>query len=396
MHGGRSNANTAATPTALTRGGLGARAWRLGRVGAATVYIEAGWPVIAFLLAWTFASGHVFLDPPGWPAWQRWSAGLLTSLLYFVLVLVQELTYLRLARALGETPDRLVLYPFGRASQAGDPPLGSGPELAVTLLGPLGALGIAALAAMGRRWAEPSSPFLAAVLEYTSRAAGVQAVFRLLPGLPLDGGRLLRLVCWRISGDLRAAGRLASRVGQTLAFALVGLGAYYLFRNDWVTGLWVTTGGWLLRNAAVSSQRQIVVREVMGDITAERIMERQFVSIGPDLPVRRFVDRYVAMYHQHAFPVLAGGRLLGLVSTSDLARIDPGQWEQTRVAAIMTPAADLLTVPPEADGNVILQRLAQEDLHQLPVLEDGRLVGMVSRNDVVRYLQWQTDMGMYN
>ncbi len=396
MHGKRSDTHSQPAPLALSRSGAGARAWRLGRVGPTNVHIEASWPVIAFLLAWTLASRHVSLDQPGWPLWQRWGAGLLTGLLYFLLVLLQELSYLRLARALGETPDRLVLYPFGRASQAGEPPLGTGPELLVTLLGPIGALAIAALAAAGQRWAAPSSPFLAAVLEYTSWAAGVQAMFRLLPGLPLDGGRLLRLIWWRISGDLRSAGRLASRVGQTLAFALVGLGAYHLFQSDWITGLWVTTGGWLLRNAAVSSQRQIVVREVMGDITAERIMERQFVSVGPDLPVRQFVDRFVVMHHQHAFPVLAGGRLLGLVSTSDLARVEPSRWEQTGVFGHMTPAADLLTVPPEADGNVILQRLAQKDLHQLPVVQDGRLVGMVSRNDVVRYLQWQTDVGMYN
>jgi len=391
-----SDANNTARPPDLPRWGIGARAWHLGRVGATAVYIEASWPILAFLLAWTLASGHVAVDQPGWPAWQRWGAGLITSALYFLLVLLQEISYLRVAAMLGEKPDRLVLYPFGRASQAGDPPLGTGPELLVTLLGPLSAVAVSALCSLAQRWATPGVPFVAAVFEYSAWAAGLQAVFRLLPGLPLDGGRLLRLVWWRLRKDLRGAGRLASRSGQTLAFALVGLGAYYLVRSDWLSGLWLTTAGWLLSNAAVSSQRQIVVREVMGDITAGGIMEREFITVVPGLDVRQFVNRYVALQHQHAFPVLNGDQLVGIVSASDLARVEPEQWGRTSVADIMTPAGNLITVGPEADGNVILQRLAQRDLHQLPVVQGDRLVGLVSRNDVVRYLQWQTDMGMYN
>ena len=387
---------TATTPASIIREALGARSWRLARYRSTVIYADLSWPVFLLLLVWTLASVPSALSGAAAGTWQRWAIACLTAALFFFSVLVQELAYLVLSRGLGEATQRLVLYPFGRASQAGEPPLNMAQEMAVALIGPAVAGIVGGLCLTARGAFGPGQGIGYQVLGDLGYATLLLAGFRLLPGLPLDGGRLLRLGWWRVGKDFRVAGHAASWAGETLAFVLVALGAYLLLRRDWVTGLWATTAGWLLRNAAVSSQRQIVLRSVMADISASRIMDQDFVSVRPEITVRQLVDQFMALHHQHGFPVLDGGRLVGLVTKSDLARLEPAAWERTKVGEIMTAAPDLVVISPDADGNQILERLAQRDLHQLPVVQNGRLVGMVSRTNVLRYLKWQTDLGMHS
>jgi CBS domain-containing protein len=379
----------------LLREATGIRSWRLGRYLGTVLYVDSSWPLALILLAWALAAGYLPRSHPQWPVWERWLAGSLIAALYFLATLGRELIRAFLARALGEPADRVNVHFFGRASQAGDQPPHPLVEPVITVAGPVISLTLAAFLSLAAHLLLPPGSFLDGLFDRLAVVLAYSAGFSLLPGLPLDGGRLLRLAWWQVTKDLRAASRAAAWAGQTLAFLLVVYGALRLFQGDRLTGLWVTSAGWLLRNAAVSSFRQIVVREVMAQISAERIMSRDFTSVSPDLTLRQLMEEYVVRRYQHAYPVLDDGRLLGIVCPHDISRVDSLHWDNTSVREVMTPTSDLLVVSPEDDGNLILERLALRDLNQLPVVDRGRLAGMVSRNDVLRFLQWQTDMDMY-
>jgi CBS domain-containing protein len=180
-----------------------------------------------------------------------------------------------------------------------------------------------------------------------------------------------------------------------VAFLMVAWGVLRLFSGDFLNGLWIMSIGWFLRNAAIASYRQLIVRDAMGEVLVSRLMRDEFVAVSPDLTLADFVDNYVIRRSDHSYPVLESDRLVGIVCLHDVRKVSRPEWLTTTVRQAMTPGPQLLVVKPRDDGNTILSRMAQKDVHQLPVVDGERLVGMVSRGDLVRFLQWQTEVGMY-
>jgi Zn-dependent protease/predicted transcriptional regulator len=374
---------------------MSGRAWRLGRFFGINVYIDSSWIFIFLLVAWTLAVGYFPRSNPRWEQSTYWALGLATSLLFFLSVLVHEFCHSLVARAFGEKVDRITLFLFGGAAQMSAEPKTPKAEFLMTLAGPFSSFALAAL--FGVLWAlsRPLSPAAAAVFYYLSIINVGLGLFNLLPGFPLDGGRLLRSAIWAATGNLKLATKAASTVGQAVAFLLVMAGLLRLFTGSFLDGLWLMFIGWFLRNAAISSYRQLILREVMAEVYASQLMNRDFAPVSPDLTLSELVDRYIIQRHDHAYPVLEGGSLVGIICLHDVRKVPRDHWPTVTVRQVMTPAPDLQVVRTTDDGNTILARMAAKDVHQLPVLEDGRLVGMVSRNDVVRFLQWQTELGLY-
>ncbi|MFS8609497.1 MAG: CBS domain-containing protein, partial [Gammaproteobacteria bacterium] len=221
----------------------------------------------------------------------------------------------------------------------------------------------------------------------------VLAIFNLVPGFPLDGGRVLRAALWGATGDRLRATRWASGAGRAFAWLLIGTGfamvlgvSVPLFGTGLGGGLWLMLIGWFLHNAAVMSYRQLLIRESLLDVPVARLMRRGAASVPPRLPIREFVEDYLLGGDQRAFTVEEDERLLGLVCLKDVHRLPRSEWDVRTVADIMTPTDRLEVVSSDADGLAALNALGRRNVNQVPVVDRGRVVGIVTREDVLRWL----------
>jgi len=218
-------------------------------------------------------------------------------------------------------------------------------------------------------------------------------VFNLLPGFPLDGGRVLRSLIWAASGSLRRATEVASYTGQAFGFLLIFWGVSQVLGRNFLSGLWIGFIGWFLNNAAESTRQQQALQEGLRGARVAELMNSEPPTASPTMSVQEFVCDHVVQKGQRALLVVDGGRLLGLVSITDAKELLQAAWPTTSVGAIMTPTP-LKTVTPDADVNGALQVMVEGGLNQLPVVRDSQLVGLLSRADIMRFLQLREDLGL--
>ena len=221
-------------------------------------------------------------------------------------------------------------------------------------------------------------------------------IFNLLPGFPLDGGRVLRSVLWHTSRDMERATKWSTDVTRVIAALLVATGIMMafgfrvpFFGVGLFQGLWLILIGWFMNAAARMSYQQVLVRKVLGNTTVARLMRADVPTVPPDLTVDALVDDYLMATDQDSFPVVADGKLLGIVSLPDVRRLRRTGWPTTTVAEIMTPADRLATVSPEENAAEALRKLTARDVEQAPVVAGGRLAGMLRRGDVLRWYELQ-------
>jgi CBS domain-containing protein len=228
----------------------------------------------------------------------------------------------------------------------------------------------------------------------------ILGIFNLVPGFPLDGGRVLRSIVWAIIGDLRRATRIASWAGQGVGILLIvsGIsmifGARIPFFGTGAGGLWLAFIGWFLHSAATRSYQQVVVRDILEGVAVSSMAITDPPTVPPDSTVSALVHDHIMRSDDHAFPVVDGEKLVGIVTLGDVRSVDRDAWERTSVKDIMTPAEKLLSVGPDDDAAEALNSLARQDIRQLPIVKDGRLVGLVRRRDLVRWLQLHSELGV--
>ena len=223
-------------------------------------------------------------------------------------------------------------------------------------------------------------------------------IFNLVPGFPLDGGRVLRSILWAATNNLRKATRWASAVGQTIAWLMIiaGIAMAFgvqipFFGSGLVSGVWLAFIGWFLNGASAQSYRQIVVHDILEGVPVERLMRANPPTVPASSSVGSLVHDHVMGTDDHAFPVVDEGRVLGIVSLEDIRKVSRDLWDTTGVSEIMTPADQLVVATPEEDAAEALDKLMQRGVGQLPVLHLGRLVGLLRRQDVIKWLQLHAD-----
>jgi Zn-dependent protease len=380
---------------------------RLGRIGGIEIFADWTVAIVFALIAYSLAAG-VF---PSWhPDWQTpvtLATALGAALLFLASLLVHELAHALVGRLGGTQVRRITLFMLGGMAHLESEPATWRAELAMAVAGPLTsfALGLAFLwlaaliagpidfdPADPRRALAGLSP-LATLLLWLGPVNLLLAAFNLLPGFPLDGGRVLRALLWGATGSLRRATRWASWSGRALGGLLVGMGLLMLFGlvvpviggGPW-SGLWLMFLGWFLHNAALVSYAGLVVKETLAAVPVAKIMQTRLARVDPDLPIERLVDDYMMTSGQRVLPVERDGRFLGLVSLSDLQKSERRAWGRMSAAEIMTPLERLACIPPDFDAGEALAELARREVNQLPVLEHGRLVGLLRREDVLKWL----------
>jgi CBS domain-containing protein len=222
-------------------------------------------------------------------------------------------------------------------------------------------------------------------------------VFNLIPGFPLDGGRVLRSILWGITGNLRRATRWTAYIGQLVAWLIIVAGIAMVFGIDvpffgsgLVSGLWLAFIGWFLQSASAQSYQQVVARDLLEGVPVSRLMRTDVPSVSPGISVSSLVHDHIMGTDEHAFPVLDAARLVGLVTLEDVRKVPRDEWERTSVSQIMTPRDRLVVMAPGDDASEALEKLAQHDIRQVPVLQMDTFIGLLRRRDLVRWLQTQS------
>ena len=235
---------------------------------------------------------------------------------------------------------------------------------------------------------------VAALLLYLGAVNAILAVFNLLPGFPLDGGRVLRSIIWGRTGDLVRATNIVARIGQGVGFLLIGAGVYQMLNGNLFGGIWTAFIGWFLTTTAEASRQDVMTREMFREVRVDSVMDVDVHTVEPGTSVAELVDEQLLRQGQRAVPVRYGDRVLGIVSLTDVRRVGQDRWPATSVAEIMT-REPLHVVAPSDDLTEALRLMTQYDIHQVLVMEGGNLVGMLNRAHVVEYMQRLQELGLF-
>ncbi len=367
--------------------------WKIGKIFGIDIHIDSSWFVIFILLTFVLATSYFPRQHPDWRTALYWLIGIFTSLSMFASVLIHELAHSLVAKVQGEEVFRITLFILGGVAQISGEPKKPWKELTMALVGPFASMVLAFGFFMMFFFLSVFSEPLGASFLYLAMINFVLAVFNLLPGFPMDGGRVLRALIWQATGDLKKATRIASRVGQGVAFLLLFLGVFQILRGNW-GGFWLIFVGWFLHSAAVRGYRQVTVESALKGVRAKELMREDFERISGDILVQELVDEYILHKRERVFLVEDGQSLQGIVCLEDVKATPREKWAEKTVREIMTPKDKLEAVSPDDDGNKILNSLTAKDIHQVPVVEEGKVTGIICRSDILRYIQLRSELGV--
>ncbi|MBI5956965.1 MAG: site-2 protease family protein [Chloroflexi bacterium] len=366
----------------------------LGRILGIPVAVHVSWLVIFVLITWSLGGSYFPHQYPDWPPALAWVVGLATSLLFFVSVLVHELAHSAVARARGLPVRGIVLFIFGGVSEITEEPRTAGMEFTMALVGPLSSFILAGLFAVLWLAAGPVSQPLAAFSLYLASINALLGAFNLIPGFPLDGGRVLRAILWGISRNLEEATRWASLAGQGVAYLFILIGVWQVFGGNWLNGLWIAFIGWFLDNAAQTSYRQVAVQRLLTGHAVQEIMSQDCEPLPPRLTLEELVHEHVLATGRRCYPVIEGEQVRGLLTIHNIKTVPRERWGTTVVEEVMTPLEKLKTVGPNQGLWSALEEMTAEGVNQLPVMEGHRLLGILARDSVLTFIRTRAELGV--
>jgi Zn-dependent protease/CBS domain-containing protein len=364
---------------------------KLGRINGISIGLHYSWILIAFLITLSLI-GHFHAVMPQLSDSVVWTAAIVTAILFFVALLLHELAHSLLAKAKGLRVRSITLFALGGVSQIEEEAPDAKTEFWIAIVGPLSSLAIGIICLLLARlsgWRtglEAQTP-VAAVLLWLGYINFMLAVFNMIPGYPLDGGRVLRAIIWWINHNAVRATELAARVGQGIAFVFILLGLFQFFVGRNFGGLWLAFIGWFLLDAARSSYTQVELLEELRGRTVADIMDRDCPTVESHLSLQDFVHEYLLRSGRRCFVVVQDERLVGLITPNEVKHIDRDRWQQTSVQSAMRSMPKLRTVTPETPAIQALELMSREDINQLPVVAGGKLQGVFSRSNIIGLLR---------
>jgi Zn-dependent protease/CBS domain-containing protein len=370
--------------------------FRIGKIAGIDIDIHVSWIIILVLLTVSLATGWFPQLYPGWSTATYWLIAFLSSLLLFVSVLLHELAHSLVARRRGLPVKSITLFIFGGVSNIEREPKSPGIEFQISFVGPLTSLVIGVLCFLLQVPLRGSNSPLEGILYYLAVTNVLLGLFNLIPGFPLDGGRVLRSIVWRLTGNLGQATRVASLTGQVIAYLVILLGIWIFFAGDILNGIWLGFIGWFLLSAAQSANAQGMLTSVLRGVRVGEVMNPKPATVPADISLQQLVDAYFLPGGLRYALVMQGEKLVGLITLSDIRHIPREQWGQVPVSTAMIPLSRLHVATPQQNLSDVLPLMAGRDVNQLPVVENGALVGILSRDAIVHYLEVRQSLGVEN
>ncbi len=365
----------------------------LGKILGIPIRLHVSCFLIAILISWSLSAGYFPQEYPGWSTTTYWLVGVSASILFFASVLIHELGHSVLALREKVPVKSITLFIYGGVAQIGREPPTAGAEFRIAIAGPLSSLGLAALfGGLGATLADNAT--LAAPLAYLGRINLLLALFNMIPGFPLDGGRVLRAALWAFGGSFQNATQWASRAGRVVAYGFILFGAsQVLLGQGLVNGLWLAFIGWFLKNAAESSYQQMLLRDKLSGVKARSVMTQECLTVPSSLGVDRLVEDHVLTGGQRCFFVADKDNMEGLITLNDLRSVPRERRDGLTAGQVMTRIDGVLSVHPEDDVWSVLQQMEEQDVNQVPVKDNGSFVGMITRERLVQDIRLRAELG---
>ena len=388
------------------------RGFRVGRVFGINIRVDWSWLLILFLVTWNLSTVFAQIHA-AWNTALRWGTALIAALLFFASVLAHELAHSLVARARGMPVRSITLFLFGGVSSIEREPQSPQAEFWMAIVGPISSLFIGgvlvwfvhlSLGPVTATLANPANSLarlspVSTLLLWLGSTNIALGLFNLIPGFPLDGGRVLRSILWAATDNLRRATRWAAMVGQAIAWLMMIGGVAMIFGaqipffgTGFGNGLWLVFIGWFLQGASEQSYQRVVIQDILEGVPVRRMMRSDPRTVVAGISVATLVNEYMIGSDDHSFPVLDDGRLVGMVTLQDVRSVPREDWDARTVSQIMTPTGKLASVSADEDASDALLVLARRDVRQLPVLSESGLVGVLCRRDIVRWLQLRSEM----
>lgn len=360
--------------------------WRVGRIFGVELRIDISWAVIALLVTYSlYVRLQIIYE--GIDTTFAVVLAVVSAILFFGSVLVHEYAHAIMAKRRGIPVRSITLFLFGGATHAKVEAKGPGAEFVIAFVGPLTSLVLAGMFAIGGIWGEGLlGEEIAGTVGYLGWVNLALAIFNLVPGFPLDGGRVLRAIIWGATGSLSRATRWASIAGQGFGYLLVAAGLFFVFNGVLGTGIWFAAIGWFLAQAARMSYEQMQVRRMLEDVEAEDVMAGDLRSIPANVTLREAVDDYFMRLDHSAFPVEEDGRTVGLLTLRRVKQVPREERDRTRVREAMGTVDEQVTVAPEASMAKVTEKL-EGDHRRVLVVRNGEIVGIITPMDLARWLR---------
>jgi Zn-dependent protease len=364
----------------------------IGRILGIPIDLDYSWFLIAALITWLLAVNYYPVEFKGGTRGEYWLMGAATAVLFFGSIVVHELAHSWVALRYKIPVHRITLFIFGGVSQiAGEPPSASA-EFLIAIVGPLTSLALAGAFYL----LEPvlaNTPPVLAVDKYLALINALLGVFNLIPGFPLDGGRVFRAIVWGANKNFRRATLIAASTGRFFGFLFIMWGVWQALSGNVINGLWIAFIGWFLESAAGAQVQQQMVQALLVGHKVSEVMGNSCAHVSADTSLQKLVDEEVLAHGQRCFLVDRGDHTAGLVTLHNIKEVPRSSWATMTAAQAMTPLEKLSRIDANAELWTALEKMGGSGINQMPVMRGGDLVGMLTRGDIVRYLQTLQQVG---
>ena len=364
----------------------------LGKILGIQIGLDYSWFVIFALITWMLADSYYPDEFKDWSPLLYWLTGAATAIMLFVSVLFHELGHSVVALRYKIPVRSITLFLFGGVAQIGAEPPSAVAEFFIAIAGPLVSLALAALFYAVQPLLTGMEPLLG-LAKYLAYINTALVVFNLIPGYPLDGGRVFRAIVWAITGDMGRSTLIAANVGRFFALMLIFLGVWQMFNGNLAGGLWIAFIGWFLDNAASVQIQQVTLRGVLTGHRVSEAMNTHCTIIPEDLTLQQLVDEQILGSGQRSFLVNRGNQTVGLITLHRIKEVPRAEWATTSAAQAMLRFEQLKCIDPDTELWSALQKMDRNGVNQMPVIRDRHVIGMLSREDAITFLGTLQEFG---
>ncbi len=365
---------------------------RIGTIWKIPIRLNSSWFIIFGLLTWSLSRDYFVTAYPNMGSSIYLILGIVTSLLFFGSVLAHELGHSWVALRDGIPVRGITLFIFGGVAQIEREARTPASEFRIAIAGPVTSLLLAGFFYILYHL-DKKLPYLAAPSEYLMRINFMLAIFNLVPGFPLDGGRVLRAGVWALNKDLRKATRIAALIGQVIAYVFIGIGIWSLFLGQFSNGLWLIFIGWFLQSTASSTYQQVTMETSLRGSTVSQVMNREMVKLPGLTPLDWVIEEHVLANKDPAIYVVEYGEIAGMLTIREITKVPKLHWRFTTINQAMIPLSRLLTISPETDLYSALEKMEEAKVSQVPVVDGEDVIGTLSRENIARFLHVRTQLG---